>query len=163
MQRATFKNAKNATCDSMILDILYLEKEFIHSDSQVLQKVARLKLSLHVCYILMLLSMQGLVKLLASNPADKEVLQATAKALKQMTAERPAFQTLQRSGSRWLRVLSRQASAFIFERMGLQVSPAVLSIVIISLAAASSSLGLALLIKSVLGRGKSVQPGKKVA
>jgi hypothetical protein len=34
---------------------------------------------------------QGLVKLLASNPADKEVLQATAQALKQMTAERCAF------------------------------------------------------------------------
>ena len=31
---------------------------------------------------------QGLVKLLASNPADKDVLRMTAQALKQMTAER---------------------------------------------------------------------------
>lgn len=70
------------------------------------------------------------MKLLASNPADKEVLQATAKALKQMTAERPALRMVQRSGSRWLRVMGRQVSAFVFERLGIQLPPAILSIII---------------------------------
>lgn len=71
---------------------------------------------------------QGLVKLLASNPADKEVLQATAQALKQMTAERPAYEIIQRGGSRWLRVLGRQGASLLFERFGYQVSPTAFSI-----------------------------------
>jgi len=37
---------------------------------------------------------QGLVKLLASNPADREVLRATATALKQMAADRLAFRDI---------------------------------------------------------------------
>ena len=105
--------------------------------------------------------LQGLVKLLASNPADKEVLQATAKALKQMTTDRPAFQTIQRSGSRWLRVLSRQASAFIFERVGLQISPGILSIVISVLLVGSSLSGFLIILKSMISKSRSAQPAKK--
>ena len=43
---------------------------------------------------------QGLVRLLASNPADKEVLAATARALKFMTTDKPVYEAVQRSGSR---------------------------------------------------------------
>lgn len=106
--------------------------------------------------------MQGLVKLLASNPADKEVLQATAKALKQMATERPAFEVIQRSSSRWLRVLSRQASAFLFERLGLQISPGLLSIAIGVLSIASFLFGFLLVLRGVLGGSRSVRVGKKV-
>ena len=81
---------------------------------------------------------QGLVRLLASNPADKGVLQATAHALKFMTAERPVYQVLQRSSSRWLRVVGRQVAAFLSplsERLaGVSVSPALVSTAMLSAA-----------------------------
>ena len=70
---------------------------------------------------------QGLVKLLASNPADKEVLKATAHALKFMIAERPAYESLQRSSSRWLRVLGRQGSQALLSVTGLHLSPGIVS------------------------------------
>ena len=44
---------------------------------------------------------QGLVRLLASNPADKEVLAATARALKFMTMDKPVYEAVHRSGSRY--------------------------------------------------------------
>ena len=103
--------------------------------------------------------LQGLVKLLASNPADKEVLQATAKALKQMTAERPVYETVQRSGSRWLRVLSRQGSAFVFERLGVKVSSGVFSILIVVVVAGAFLSSLSLLAK---GSRKPASAEKKL-
>lgn len=73
---------------------------------------------------------QGLVRLLASNPADKEVLKATAHALKFMSAERPTYETLQRSGARWFRVFGRQGSDLLLEVAGLQIPPLVVSAVV---------------------------------
>ena len=87
-----------------------------------------------------------MVKLLASNPADKEVLQATAKALKEMATERPALEAVQRSGSRWLRVLGRQGSAFLFERLAIKISPAIVSVLISTLCVTATIVGLVLVI-----------------
>lgn len=105
--------------------------------------------------------LQGLVKLLASNPADKEVLQATANALKQMTAERPVFDTLQRSSSRWLRVLGRQISAFLFERLGVQVSPAVSSIFLVAVFTGFLLGFILLVLRGLLNSGSSNKSFKK--
>jgi len=73
---------------------------------------------------------------------------------------RPAYEVIQRSGSRWLRVLGRQGASLLFERTGYRVSPTAVSVSLgvlggSSLALLALSVGLSLARSFGRSRGRA--------
>lgn len=73
------------------------------------------------------------MKLLASNPADKDVLKATAEALKYMSLDRPVYETVAKGGFRWLRVLGRIVANLLSDLLGMTVTPIVGSGIVVGI------------------------------
>ena len=88
------------------------------------------------------------MKLLASNPADKDVLKATAEALKFMATDRPAYEHLARGSLRWLRVLGRQLAVVLLTVFGVTVSPTAASALVVALLSLLAASVIALLLSA---------------